>query len=152
MQTSVCKLKDFHEDLEVMNFSRSPTIILAETNPENTYMAYATDHNCLVATARMHRPADCSTCWETQIYKHLQDVIPEHSDAYYISLVNVASTHRNRGICQSLIQLLRSECTTTVLLEVERNNDPAIRAYEKSGFLICKSYEWGKYSCHMMIA
>lgn len=60
----------------------------------------------------------------------------------YIAMLAVASTHRNKGIAKALvskaIEAMRDQNADEIVLETEEENVPAIKLYERLGFIRSK--------------
>jgi ribosomal protein S18 acetylase RimI-like enzyme len=75
-------------------------------------------------------------------------------DAIELTYIGVASNQREKGLGRKLlnafIESSHSSGYRSVLLSVEKENLPAIKLYEKSGFKIIKTFSEGRYQRHRM--
>jgi len=76
------------------------------------------------------------------------------SDAIELTYIGVAADQRNKGLGKDLlnafIEMSREACYRSVVLSVERDNEPAIALYQKAGFKIIKTFSEGRYDRHRM--
>jgi ribosomal protein S18 acetylase RimI-like enzyme len=75
-------------------------------------------------------------------------------DAIELTYIGVSSNQRGMGLGKKLlngfIESSRSNGYRSVVLNVEKENSPAIALYEKAGFKIIKTFSEGRYQRHRM--
>ena len=77
-----------------------------------------------------------------------------NSKSCYLNMIHTNKNYRNQGICKrtlkKLIQLTNNKFNKYEL-EVEENNIPAIKCYEKVGFIFEKKYKYNNIKINLMI-
>ena len=76
------------------------------------------------------------------------------SDAIELTYIGVAANQRSKGLGKGLlntfIETSREAGYRSVVLSVEKDNEPAIALYKKAGFKIIKTFSEGHYERHRM--
>jgi ribosomal protein S18 acetylase RimI-like enzyme len=76
------------------------------------------------------------------------------NDAIELTYIGVSSNKRGMGVGRKLlnafIESSRSKGYHSVILNVEKENSPAITLYEAAGFKIVKTFSEGRYQRHRM--
>ena len=76
------------------------------------------------------------------------------SDAIELTYIGVAANQRSKGLGKDLlntfIETSREAGYRSVVLSVEKDNEPAIALYQKAGFKIIKTFSEGHYERHRM--
>ena len=76
------------------------------------------------------------------------------SDAIELTYIGVAADQRGKGLGKDLlnafIEMSREAGYRSVVLSVEKDNEPAIALYQKAGFKITKTFSEGRYERHRM--
>lgn len=76
------------------------------------------------------------------------------SDAIELTYIGITPDHRGRGLGKDLlnafIEMSRETGYPSVVLSVEKDNEPAIALYQKAGFKIIKTFSEGRYERHRM--
>lgn len=81
-------------------------------------------------------------------------IYKNNSKSCYLNMIHTNKNYRNQGICKitlkKLIQLTNNKFNKYEL-EVEENNIPAIKCYEKVGFIFEKKYKYNNIKINLMI-
>ncbi len=97
-----------------------------QENDNNTYILLMFDINTLIGMARIN-------------------LLNDH---YYINMVHIHTSQRGKGLCTVLMKYLINFCVNDlryhmIKLDVDSDNEPAIRCYTKVGFNIIGEMEHG---------
>jgi ribosomal protein S18 acetylase RimI-like enzyme len=76
------------------------------------------------------------------------------SDAIELTYIGVAADQRGKGVGRDLlnafIEMSREAGYRSLILSVEKDNEPAIALYKKAGFKITKTFSEGRFERHRM--
>ena len=76
------------------------------------------------------------------------------SDGIELTYIGVAADQRGKGVGKVLlnafIEMSRKAGYQSLILSVEKDNEPAIALYQKAGFKIIKTFSEGRYERHRM--
>ena len=81
-------------------------------------------------------------------------IYKNNSKSCYLNMIHINKNYRNQGICKkTLMKLiyLTNNKFDKYELEVEENNIPAIKCYEKVGFVVDKKYKYNNIKLNLMI-
>jgi RimJ/RimL family protein N-acetyltransferase len=81
-------------------------------------------------------------------------IYKNNSKSCYLNMIHTNKYYRNQGICKKTLNkliILTNKKFNKYELEVEENNIPAIKCYEKVGFVIDKKYKYNNIKVNLMI-
>lgn len=81
-------------------------------------------------------------------------IYKNNSKSCYFNMIHTNKNYRNQGICKKTLNkliLLTNNKFNKYELEVEENNIPAIKCYEKVGFVIDKKYKYNNIIVNLMV-
>jgi len=110
-----------------------PTLKTSDTRYYDIEKMITADHIEIVVAELNNELIGCG-------YARIEDAKPylQHTQHAYLGFMFVIPQHRGKGVNKKIIDKLAkwsfSQHITELRLDVYYNNEPAIRAYEKSGF------------------
>ena len=81
-------------------------------------------------------------------------IYKNNSKSCYLNMIHTNKNYRNKGICKKTLNkliYLTNNKFNKYELEVEENNIPAIKCYEKVGFVLDKKYKYNNIKVNLMI-
>jgi RimJ/RimL family protein N-acetyltransferase len=81
-------------------------------------------------------------------------IYKNNSKSCYLNMIHTHKNYRNQGICKKTIKkliVLTNNKFNKYELEVEENNIPAIKCYEKVGFTLEKKYKYNNIQINLMV-
>ena len=81
-------------------------------------------------------------------------IYKNNSKSCYLGMIHTNNNYRNQGICKKTLKKLinlTNNKFNKYELEVEENNIPAIKCYEKVGFILEKKYKYNNIKVNLMI-
>ena len=81
-------------------------------------------------------------------------IYKNNSKSCYLNMIHTNKNYRNKGICKKTLNkliILTNNKFNKYELEVEENNIPAIKCYEKVGFVLDKKYKYNNIKVNLMI-
>mgnify|MGYP001211341605 FL=1 len=81
-------------------------------------------------------------------------IYKNNSKSCYLNMIHTSKKYRNQGMCKKTLNkliILTNNKFNKYELEVEENNIPAIKCYEKVGFVLDKKYKYNNINVNLMV-